>query len=135
MSNTTTLRNKCEPFNAVPANLPIPKGINYAATQGRNGSEPWMVKCCAPNPVTLVDGCYVWCELPKTQITTSTDGKKNTDFMTCLRLNGRGKDRDEPSPVVYELNAASSGERTARVTTKALGVWMIGMAGMVIWGL
>jgi hypothetical protein len=135
MSNTTNLRNKCEPLSAVPADLPIPKGINYAATQGRNGSEPWMVKCCAPNPVSLVDGCYVWCELSKTQITTLTDGKKYTDFGNCLRLNGRGKDRDEPSPVIYELNAASSGEKTARVTTKALGVWMIGMAGMVIWGL
>lgn len=130
MSNTTTLRNKCEPLNAVPADLPIPKGINYAATQGRNGSEPWMVKCCAPNPVSLVDGCYVWCELPKTQITTLKDGKKNTDFLNCIRVNGRGN--DERSPVIYELNAPSGGERTARVTTKALGVWMIGMAGVVM---
>ncbi|KAK0739982.1 hypothetical protein B0T18DRAFT_416991 [Schizothecium vesticola] len=69
MSNTTNPR-KCEPLSAVPASLPIPKGINYAALQGRNGSEPWMVKCCAPNPVNLVDGCWVWCELPKIHITT-----------------------------------------------------------------
>lgn len=29
------------------------------------------------------------------------------------------------------LNAASSGARTATVTTKALGVWVLGMAEMV----
>lgn len=80
MSNTTTLRSKCERLDAVPADLPIPKGINYAATQGRNGSESWMVKCCAPNPVSLVDGCYVWCELPKTQITTQRTAKSIPTF-------------------------------------------------------
>lgn len=75
MSNKT-VPQKCEPLSGVPLDLPIPKGINYGATQGRNGSEPWMVKCCAPNPVSLVDGCYVWCELPKARITTLPDGKR-----------------------------------------------------------
>ena len=58
MSNTTNAQ-KCLPLSSLPPDLPIPKGINYAATQGRNGSEPWMVKCCAPNPVSFIDGCYL----------------------------------------------------------------------------
>lgn len=132
MSNKT-VPQKCEPLSGVPLDLPIPKGINYGATQGRNGSEPWMVKCCAPNPVSLVDGCYVWCELPKARITTLPDGKKSSDFGSCLRTNGR--DRDEESGVLFELNAASSGTKTAKVTTKALGVWMVAMAGTIVWGM
>lgn len=92
-----------------------------------------MVKCCAPNSVSLVDGCWVWCELPKTRITTLPNSKKTTDFATCLKTSGW--DRDGPSGVLFELNAASSGAKTATVTTKALGVWVLGMAGMVIWGM
>ncbi|KAK1827041.1 hypothetical protein QBC39DRAFT_362945 [Podospora conica] len=132
MSNTTNPQ-KCEPLSGVPASLPIPKGINYAAVQGRNGSEPWMVKCCTPNPVNLVDGCWVWCQLPKERITTLPDGKKETDFMTCLKQNGR--DRADPSGMLFEVNAPSSDAKATRVTTKGLGVWAVGMAGMVIWGM
>lgn len=37
--------------------------------------------------------------------------------------------------MLFELNAASSGTKTAKVTTKALGVWMVAMAGTIVWGM
>ncbi|KAK5659491.1 hypothetical protein OQA88_692 [Cercophora sp. LCS_1] len=104
-----------------PASLPIPRDINFALTPGRNGSEPWMVKCCEPNPVSLISGCYLWCELPASQIFVDKDGKKSTDFGQCLSLNGRNI--SESNIVVYDLDNG-----VGRVTLRGvLGVVVLGL--------
>ncbi|KAK4234937.1 hypothetical protein C8A03DRAFT_37248 [Achaetomium macrosporum] len=55
--SNSTLR--CLGPDAIPseATFAIPKDINYALAPGHDVSAPWMVECCAPNPVSLIAGC------------------------------------------------------------------------------
>ncbi|KAK4121848.1 hypothetical protein N657DRAFT_647331 [Parathielavia appendiculata] len=64
MSNNTTLR--CLGPDALPAEAErlVPQDINYVLVPGTNISAPWMTECCAPNQVSLISGCYLWCEIP-----------------------------------------------------------------------
>lgn len=78
MSNNTTtidpytqsLLPKCEgpPYNAQPAILgipEIPKDINVAMIGGTDVAHPAMVHCCWPNHVQLLNGCFLWCQIPE----------------------------------------------------------------------
>lgn len=127
---STNANFTCLPNGAVPLveSLPIPKGINYAIVKGRNGSEPWMVKCCAPNPVSLIGGCYIWCELSAAQIHTNKDGKKYSDFGNCIKVNGRDDLQRDPGPIVYEVKNVAA----ASVNIKGMGVWMLVVTGLLV---
>lgn len=37
--------------------------VGKAVVPGTNTSVPWMVTCCGPNQVHLVDDCWLWCEI------------------------------------------------------------------------
>jgi hypothetical protein len=37
---------------------------NWGVTHGPKTSDVGMVACCAPNPVKVYDGCFIWCDLP-----------------------------------------------------------------------
>jgi hypothetical protein len=76
---------------AVPDDLPIPSNITYAVIPGQNASVPWMVNCCDPYPVQLVESCWLWC-----QVSPGTGSRANasddaifSSFSSCLRLNDR----------------------------------------------
>lgn len=72
--------------------LYVPEEINYALTRGKNGTKPWMVNRCAPNPVSFVDGCDVWCEMPRHM--TGPAWRPQGKFVECLEANGwRGMNR------------------------------------------
>ncbi|KAF6830023.1 hypothetical protein CMUS01_07917 [Colletotrichum musicola] len=79
------------PTNSVPSAFEgLPTDQTYGVIPGRNASSPWMVNCCSPNPVQIVDECWSWCELPKSITKGSRDqGKINDDFNLCLSNNGR----------------------------------------------
>ncbi|KAJ4387652.1 hypothetical protein N0V93_008249 [Gnomoniopsis smithogilvyi] len=81
------------PTRSQPADLPIPGNITYAVIPGTNTSSPWMKTCCAPNPVHLVNDCWLWCEITSNMtsfdITDPDGGGKTSDanlgaFDFCL---------------------------------------------------
>lgn len=49
--------------SAIAANLPVPDNVTYSIIPGTNASAPWMVNCCAPNPMHIVHTCWLWCEI------------------------------------------------------------------------
>jgi hypothetical protein len=110
---------ECLGPNSLPSSAErlIPKDLNHVILPGNDSTAPWIVNCCDPNPVNLLGGCYLWCEIPDRRITTNSNtGKKDSDMGQCLRMEGR------------PLNASSIlGTRFAsgasEVGAKALSVW------------
>ncbi|KAK3307656.1 uncharacterized protein B0T15DRAFT_493121 [Chaetomium strumarium] len=125
MSNNSTLRCLGPDAIASEATDPVPKDINYVLVPGTNVSAPWMVECCTPNPVSLIAGCYVWCEIPASRVFAGKDGKLDTDIDSCMRAKGRAV--NESSITAYHVvNGAAYGRvAAARMGMKGLGVWVL----------
>jgi len=86
-----------------------------------------MVECCSPNPVNLVGGCYVWCELPKSSVFV-VDGKPDTNFTRCLRAKGwTGQD----GPLFSDLRISGAHPR-AYVSLRGVGFWLVMSSGLFL---
>ncbi len=86
--------------------LPIPQNVNVFGTPGNDTSAyPPMTACCAPNPVQIVDGCYLWCELPA-QYFNGTSGKQGAEdaFKACLAENKGTEEGERISG--FQMNSA-----------------------------
>lgn len=123
MSNITT----CPPGNSLLDldHLPIPKDHSFAVIPGQNVSVPWMVRCCAPNPVNLVNNCYLWCQLPPSQIYHGSNGL-DTDFDSCLKINGLNVDETSISGYSFANAAGRVGP-----TIQGVGIWALLAAGIL----
>lgn len=125
------------PTNSEPADLPIPKNLTYAVIPGTNTSAPWMVTCCAPNPVHLVSDCWLWCEITSDMISYNITSPGDHgdealgDFDTCLV--GMNRPLNESS--ISGLHTAGAGSlrtsRTVSVKAAALVVFL-GVFGMLL---
>lgn len=78
----------CPPA-AAPASLPIPQSITYAVIPGRNASDPWMVNCCDPYPVHVVETCWLWCEISPELVRNTSSDYIWDKFGNCLEDNDR----------------------------------------------
>ena len=72
---------------AVPVDLPIPSNISYAVVPSQTAPDSWMVLCCEPNPVDIIQSCWEWCELPPNLTTHGLDETQN-QMRNCLNTNG-----------------------------------------------
>ncbi|KAK0619635.1 hypothetical protein B0T14DRAFT_211037 [Immersiella caudata] len=113
------------PMNLIPANL------NIALMAGQNISVPWMAKCCAPNHVKMVNGCFLWCEIPRGRIEVMEDKSLVSDFNDCVM--------DESSHFFNESLVASlrllSGAGQTKPTMAAMLIWamvFVGLLGSVV---
>ncbi|KAH0420090.1 hypothetical protein CcaCcLH18_14187 [Colletotrichum camelliae] len=88
VTTTATAPSSC-PTNEIPEGLPIPNNVTYAVIPGHNASDPWMVNCCSPNPVHLVNNCWEWCEVPEATKKNRDDAQIVSVFGSCLRAEGR----------------------------------------------
>ncbi|KAF4851787.1 hypothetical protein CGCSCA4_v003269 [Colletotrichum siamense] len=88
VTTTATAPSSC-PTNEIPEGLPIPNNVTYAVIPGHNASDPWMVNCCSPNPVHLVNDCWEWCEVPEATKKNRDDAQIVSVFGSCLRAEGR----------------------------------------------
>ncbi len=101
-----------------------------------------MVACCTPSRVQIVDGCYVWCEIPSRYY--GADGKESKDaargeLSSCLRLgrnsdgvvNGSSSAEEHGGRIVgFQMNGVG---RTKGV--RGVGVWALAVTGLVWLGL
>lgn len=106
--------------------LPIPQDINVIALPGTNTSDPAMVTCCAPNRVQIVDGCYLWCEIPASYFNGTDDEGAQQGTSSCLRVNGRNY--NESRITGWQFNAAA---RAGTGSAKQLGLWMLALSGLI----
>lgn len=131
MSNRT-----CSGLDAVadPAQYPIPRDKSFAflpAVNG-NGSPPWIVDCCKPHQVSLINGCCLWCQLPSpitvpAGVNFSNAGRMR-NFSTCLKNNGRNI--SESNIITYHFADGASGRRSVG----GMMVWMV-LASVFVTGL
>ncbi|KAF4833657.1 hypothetical protein CGCTS75_v003780 [Colletotrichum tropicale] len=63
--------------------------MTYAVIPGHNVSDPWMVNCCHPNPVNLVNKCWEWCQVPDTIKQDRSESEILSVFSSCLRAEGK----------------------------------------------
>jgi len=79
--------NQLLPFNqlTIPGNL-----TSVFLPTGNTGNTTYqaMESCCAPNPVNLALGCYVWCQVPAGRLHDSVKDAIIHDFGGCLSENG-----------------------------------------------
>ncbi|KAK0752751.1 hypothetical protein B0T18DRAFT_395316 [Schizothecium vesticola] len=106
--------------NPDPLRYPIPKNINFAFLPAGDGnaSSPWMTRCCSPY-ISLVDNCYLWCELPG--VKNPVQGMSEQEqimaaFRDCTRRNNK---TDQSRIISYHF-----GGDAARVG---------GMKGVLLW--
>ena len=66
--------------------LPIPD-IPYFSAPGKI-DDPAMITCCSPNPVNLVESCYLWCRLPPSYANLSS-AEAGSEFNGCLNSHNR----------------------------------------------
>ncbi len=138
-SNTTT--TTCGPLTSIPdiSTLPIPHTINAVATPGNDTSYAPMVTCCAPSRVQIVDGCYLWCEIPARYY--GKDGKASKedaqrDVSSCLHLGqngsgGNGGGEEHGGRILaFQLNGAGRSRGM-----RGFGVWVSAVTGLVWAGL
>ncbi|KAJ4424637.1 hypothetical protein N0V82_000769 [Gnomoniopsis sp. IMI 355080] len=121
--------------NSIPADLPIPNNVTYTVIPGSNASDPWMVNCCAPNPVHLVDDCWEWCEITSDMASFNVKSpddnpdQVNAVFSTCLLSNNRPLNVSNG----LETHAKSSAANGRRISEKGPAwavTWMI-LLGLV----
>ncbi len=112
--------------SAIPAieSLPIPQNINVMVPTGTNTSNYAMTTCCAPSRVQIVDGCYLWCEVPRRYFNNSASHNDVTSSMlACIRAANRGKDTSGESVITgWQFNA---GGKIGAGTVRQVGVWVL----------
>jgi hypothetical protein len=106
--------------------LPIPQNINAIVLPGTNTSDPAMVTCCAPNRVQIVDGCYLWCEIPASYLDGTDDAGARSATSSCLEEHGRNY--KESRITGWQFNA---GTRAGAGSAKQLGLWALALSGVV----
>jgi len=131
MANTTEWNAAClgPDANPDPLRYPIPKDINFAFLPAGDGnaSSPWMTKCCKSH-ISLVDNCYLWCELPPLNNTVAGMSKEEqfmANFRTCTHNNGK---TNQSSIVSFHFGAGST-----RVSAGGLWVWMVLASCLMGW--
>ena len=72
---------------------PILRNVSYIAVMSQDALDPAITACCAPNPVSLVDNCYVWCQIPQSYLngTSQSDSSETVianAFGMCLGKHG-----------------------------------------------
>ena len=67
---------------------------------GTNTSNDATTTCCAPSRVQIVDGCYLWCEVPRRYFNGSASrGDVSGSMSLCVRAANRGKDTSGESVI------------------------------------
>jgi hypothetical protein len=113
-----------------PAIFPIPRDINFALAPLTNASEPWMIGCCSPNPVSVINKCYMWCEIPESRV-YKTDGQTKSDFSECFNYNARTS--SNVSTALYvKATMSTGGKRGLSVKGMAWGLMAVGMVGFTL---
>ena len=110
------------------AALPVPQNINVVVRPGVSTTKEAMAACCAPSRVQIVDGCYLWCEIPARYFNHSANHDTVVQQMTsCIRAENKGKNTtDEAIGTGFQFNAAG------RVgVVRGVGVWVLLVSGLV----
>lgn len=123
------------PTSSIPSTLDVPDNVTYAVIPGTNTSDPWMVNCCAPNPVQLVNNCWEWCEITDSMASFNVSSPNDhTDqvsaaFSTCLVVNKRLL--NESNGLEIRAKSFATGGRQTLAKSSALMVTWVVLLGLI----
>ncbi|KAH7342927.1 hypothetical protein BKA65DRAFT_595962 [Rhexocercosporidium sp. MPI-PUGE-AT-0058] len=120
---STNLTSSCPSGHSLPdvVNIPsIPTNISTVFLPSRGNTLTPMIQCCAPNPVTLAEGCYYWCKLPGNN--TDAGISAWSACMSASHVLGSGE--NETNILGSNLVTGAAGEK------RGVG-WLLGMAVLV----
>ncbi|POS72422.1 hypothetical protein DHEL01_v209178 [Diaporthe helianthi] len=111
--------------DGVPASstLQIPSNITFAYVPSTNTSNQAFVTCCDPNPVSIADSCFAWCEAPPALASSQ-------DFSNCLTDNEDDEGSRWRHGILgfHEENGASTTSSHMRLFV--LGIWVLSVAAL-----
>ena len=84
--------------------------------------------CCAPNRVQIVDGCYLWCEIPKAYFNNTDKNGAMSGFAACLTVQKRITNNTELKITGYQFNAAA---RPGMGSATQIGLWVLALSGLI----
>ncbi|KAK4035076.1 hypothetical protein C8A01DRAFT_18206 [Parachaetomium inaequale] len=106
----------------------IPTNISYVAVPGQNVTERWMVRCCEPYPVQLVDGCWEWCQIDPEQERNVSQQLLEIRYDACFRNYGRPLSE---SGSMYHFHSGAGAAVSARVSVLRSVVVALAASGVV----
>ena len=76
----------CSAATTIPASLAVPTNISAFVLPGTDPNDPALDECCDGYPVSVVDSCYLWCQVPDDYVNGTLSRQNNaTDvFKMCL---------------------------------------------------
>lgn len=102
--------------------LNISSKITFAYVPSTNTSNQAFTTCCNPNPVSIADGCFAWCEAPPALAS-------DQDFLNCLTNNEDGDSRWRHGILgFHEKNGAST--TSSPMVLFVLGIWVLSVAAL-----
>ena len=118
--------------NAIPAyeSLGLPADINVGLTPKNNASMAAMERCCAPNPVEIVEDCTLWCELPDQFM----EGLSEEDILPLILSDCLQRNKSNSSDIraVMAHRAESLAVPATRPTMAGFGIFTLLVLGVVI---
>lgn len=104
------------------SNVNIPSNITFAFVPSTNTSNPALVACCNPNPISIADGCFAWCEVP-------SDLASEQKFSSCLTIYEDDGSRWRHGILgFHEKNGART--RGSSINLFVLGIWVLGVVAL-----
>lgn len=104
------------------ASLSIPSNITFAFVPSTNTSNPAFVACCDPNPISVADGCFAWCEAPPALASLQ-------NFSDCLTVNEDDYSRWRHGILgFHEKNGVST--TGSAMSLFVLGIWVLSVAAL-----
>lgn len=118
-SNTTCLGREAIPDLE---RYPIPKDRNWAFLPAGDGNalSPWLANCCL-GPISLIDNCYFWCEIPGVNGPANGQTEKQlvmARFGDCLRSNGRDINKSNIVSYYWGGDAASRSQEQCSASVR-----------------
>ncbi|KAH8762433.1 hypothetical protein F5883DRAFT_677346 [Diaporthe sp. PMI_573] len=116
--NTTT----CPDGIPESSQVDVPSNITFAVVPSINTSNQAFVTCCEPNPISIADGCFAWCEAPSASASEQS-------FSDCLIINENGDSRWRHGILgFHEKSTASTTSST--MSLFVLGIWVLSVAAL-----
>ncbi|KAG8158655.1 hypothetical protein KVR01_011777 [Diaporthe batatas] len=102
--------------------LNIPSNITFAYVPSTNTSDQALVACCDPNPVSVADSCFAWCEAPPGLASLE-------EFSNCL-VNHEGDDSRWRHGILGFHEKSGASTRNPPVGLFVLCIWGLSVAAL-----
>lgn len=102
------------------SSLSIPSNITFAFVPSTDTNNTALRACCNPNPISVADECFAWCEVP-------SDVDSPGLFSSCLTTFESNDSEWRHGIVGFHNGASTTGSPRSLFV---LGIWVLGVASL-----